>query len=113
VLITPMLMASKMKPWAITAFIALFLAQTAVAEGLDHSFIQIQRGHHNSVISISTAGGDQTISVSTWHMGERPKPALQLAPKARIIDVQAALANPACTYQNGVCILRLHRASNL
>lgn len=88
------------------ACLGVFLAQTALADGFSHEPYDLARANHNSVISISTRESSYGFSVSTWHMSRRHGQHEHLAPKAKIIDVQDALANSACAYQHGVCILR-------
>lgn len=95
---------------AIVGCLGLILSSSAQAEGLKDRVYPIQQTMSSSLISIRTAVGSYTMGASAWHTGPRQAKTKELAPKAKIIDVKAALKNPACAYQNNVCILRLQNA---
>ncbi len=95
-----------MRTWLSIAVTFLFLAQSATADDFNSTGLARAWTHHSSVISIHTLGGSFTIGVSAWHRNTKPDLTERLAPKARIMDVQSALAHSACADQNGVCILR-------
>ncbi|OLP42783.1 hypothetical protein BJF95_01300 [Rhizobium oryziradicis] len=85
----------------------LILSSSAQAEGLNDRIYPIQQTVSSSLITIKTAAGSYVFGASAWHSGPRQVKTNELAPKAKIIDVKAALKKPACTYQNNVCVLRL------
>ncbi|MFK3778938.1 hypothetical protein [Agrobacterium sp. NPDC089420] len=85
--------------------------------------------HRQSQVSFSTDGLPSTLSGGTYvgaisalrvrgngnyfaigggfaRRGVSDTPAAQLAPKAKIINVQAETAGNACAYEHGVCIIR-------
>lgn len=100
------LVGTQTKTAIVAACIGLFLAQTAQADSLSLGSYGLSQTNHNSVISISTRSGSYAFSVSTWHMSRRHGHHENLAPKAKIIDVQEALTNSACAFGHGVCVLR-------
>jgi hypothetical protein len=104
------LIGTKTKFCILTAAFALILSGFGNAEGLN---TRAYHPNNGSVVSIRTVGGTYAIGASAWHTGPRQRAIEQPAPKAKIIDVKAALANPTCVYQNNVCILRLHPNGSL
>lgn len=94
---------------AILGCLGLILSSSVQAEGLNERVYPIQQTVSTSLISIRTVAGNYVIGASAWYSGSRQSAVKELAPKAKIIDVQTTVKHPACTYQNGVCILRLHR----
>lgn len=101
----PLVIVGKhLKTLAVSACIGVFLAQTAAADSLNHTSYDFPHTNHNSVITITARQSGYTLSVSTWHMNRRHRQHENLAPKAKIMDVQDASA--ACAYEHGVCILR-------
>jgi hypothetical protein len=93
--------------------LGLILLGSAHADGLNVRIYQSREAVSSSFISISTGGGSYAIGASAWHTGSRQGAVKELAPKAKIIDVKAAVKNPACTYKNTVCILRLRPQDTL
>lgn len=66
------------------------------------------RHHHagGSIIGIGVPGGTYVLPASASRSNGVSDEGRQLAPKAKIIDVNAALQTSPCIYEAGVCIIK-------